>query len=362
MSDSSAPNGKVHRALAVDLPFAFGGPVGQGRLRVEPEDFRVREVPICEPDGAGEHAWLWIRKRNANTDWVARQLARFAGVTPRDVSFAGMKDRRAVTEQWFSVQLPGRADPDWSMLNAEGVEVRRAERHSRKLKRGALRGNDFDIRVRALTGDRDLIDARLNAIAQRGIPNYFGSQRFGREGQNIAGADAMLRGEGRRPERHVRGLFLSAARSFLFNRVLATRVQAASWEHAIAGDVIQLNGSRAWFLADPTDTSLAQRLVQLDVHPTGPLWGRGTLATADAARELELACMADWADWCVGLERAGLEQDRRALRVKALDLRWAWSSEGDLLLHFGLPPGSYATILVRELMHCGIDLDEADAP
>lgn len=361
MSDSSAPSRLVHAALAVDLPFAFGGPAGQGRLRVEPEDFQVRELPICEPDGAGEHTWLWVRKRNANTDWVARQLARYAGVTPRDVSYAGMKDRRAVTEQWFSVQLPGRADPDWSTLNAEGVEVRRAERHSRKLKRGALRGNDFDIRVRALTGDRDLIEARLNAIAQRGVPNYFGSQRFGREGGNLAGADAMFRG-GKRPERHMRGLYLSATRSFLFNRVLAARVQASNWEQALAGDVIQLNGSRAWFHADPADLDLAPRLAQLEVHPTGPLWGRGTLPTADAARELELACMVDWADWCAGLERAGLEQDRRALRVRANDLQWQWSGEGDLLLRFGLPPGSYATMLLRELVHLDADAEEGDAP
>jgi tRNA pseudouridine13 synthase len=345
-----------------DLPFAFGGPAGQGRLRVEPEDFVVREMPICEPDGAGEHVWLWVRKRNANTDWVARQLARFAGVAPRDVSYAGMKDRRAVTEQWFSIQLPGRADPDWSALQVEGVEILRAERHSRKLKRGALRGNVFAVRIREVVGDRALLESRLSEIARRGIPNYFGEQRFGRHGGNLAAADAMLRGEGPRLERHVRGLYLSAARSLLFNLVLGARVTDATWEQAIPGDVIQLNGSRAWFHADTADETLVRRVEQLDVHPTGPLWGRGELATVDAARALESQSLGDYAHWCSGLERAGLEQDRRALRVAAVGLAWHWETDGQLLLEFSLPSGSYATALLREVVHYDADAELMEAP
>jgi tRNA pseudouridine13 synthase len=335
---------------ACDLPFAFGGPAGRGRLRVEPEDFVVREIPICEPDGSGEHVWLKVRKRNANTDWAARQLARFAGVAPRDISYAGLKDRYAVTEQWFSVQLPGRADPDWSKARIEGVEILRAERHSRKLKRGALRGNSFAIRVCLRAGDRALIESRLSDIARRGFPNYFGEQRFGRQGGNLSAADAMLRGEGPRLERHVRGLYLSAARSFLFNLVLAARVTAGTWERAIAGDLIQLNGSRAWFRVDLDDEALIPRVESLDVHPTGPLWGRGALATEADARALESGCLADYAEWCAGLERAGLEQDRRALRAAAVDLTWNWETADHLQMEFTLPPGSYATALLRELI------------
>lgn len=340
----------AHPTDDTDLPFAFGGPAGSGRLRAEPEDFVVREIPICVPDGSGEHVWLHIRKRNANTEWVARQIARFAGAAPRDVSFAGLKDRRAVTEQWFSVQLPGRADPDWVRLEVEGVTVLQAARHSRKLRRGALRGNRFEIRVRGFDGDRALTEARLRALAARGVPNYFGTQRFGRDGGNLEAAARMLRGEGRRPARHERGLYLSAARSHLFNQVLAARVAAGTWDTLLDGDVLQLDGGRAWFVADAGDPDLPRRLQGMEVHPTGPLWGRSDPATQGVARALELACLEPWREWCAGLERAGLEQDRRALRVRAAELSWSWADESELSLAFALPSGSYATALLRELV------------
>jgi tRNA pseudouridine13 synthase len=340
-------------AHAADLPYAFGGPAGAGRLRAEPEDFTVREIPVCEPDGAGEHVWLWVRKRNANTEWVARQLARSAGVTPREVSFAGLKDRRALTEQWFSVQLPGKADPDWSGARIEGVEILRAARHSRKLKRGALRGNAFAIRLRDVTGAREQLEARLDAIARRGIPNYFGEQRFGREGGNLDAALAMLKGGGARTPRHLRGLYLSALRSFLFNQVLAARVADGSWERWLPGDVLQLDGRRAWFPADAEDATLTARVQALEIHPTGPLWGRGTPATQADVLRLETGCLVPFAEIREGLERAGLEQDRRALRVAVRELHWAWEADGRLSLEFTLPTGSYATALLRELVRGG---------
>ncbi|MFN2309923.1 MAG: tRNA pseudouridine(13) synthase TruD [Gammaproteobacteria bacterium] len=344
---------------ATGLPFAFGGPVGAGRLRVEPEDFQVRELPVCEPEGAGEHAWLWVRKRNANTEWVARQLARHAGVTPREVSFAGLKDRHAVTEQWFSVHLPGQPDPDWAGARIEGVEILHTARHGRKLKRGALRGNAFVIRIRALSGARAEIDARLAEIALRGMPNYFGEQRFGHAGGNLEAARAMLDGR-TRPPRHLRGLYLSALRSFLFNQVLAARVADGSWERALPGEVLQLDGRRAWFPADPADAELVPRLTALAIHPTGPLWGRGTLATQADARHCETETLAPFANLCAGLERAGLEQDRRALRVAVRDLHGDWTPDGDLHIRFTLPAGSYATALLREIIcaEAGADEDE----
>lgn len=342
------------------LPYAFGGPAGAGRLRVEPEDFVVRELPICEPDGAGEHVWLWVRKRNANTEWVARQLARAAGATPRDVSFAGLKDRRAVTEQWFSVQLPGKADPDWAAARIDGVEILRAARHSRKLKRGALRGNAFEIRIRDVTGAREVLDARLHDIARRGMPNYFGEQRFGRDGGNLDAALAMLKGGGARTPRHLRGLYLSALRSFLFNRVLAARVADGSWECVLPGDVLQLDGRRAWFPADPEDATLEARVAVLEIHPTGPLWGRGAVAVADEALRIETGCLAPFVEIRTGLERAGLEQDRRALRVAVRELRWDWEADDVLRLSFSLPSGSYATALLRELVQAETGASEEE--
>jgi tRNA pseudouridine13 synthase len=176
------------------LPWAYGTPPLQAQLRSTPDDFRVEEVLGYDADGQGEHALLWVEKRGANTDWVARELAKFAGVAPVAVGYAGMKDRHAVTRQTFSVQLAGKSDPDWSTFPHADVKVLAATRHSRKLKRGALRGNRFVLVLRQAQGDRDAAERVLQQIAQRGVPNYYGEQRFGREGGNVAQARAMFAG------------------------------------------------------------------------------------------------------------------------------------------------------------------------
>lgn len=328
---------------------AFGPPLGHGRLREQPEDFVVVEQPLVEPDGQGEHAWLWVRKRGQNTDWVAGQLSRLAGVKPRDVSYAGLKDRHAVTEQWFSVQLPGRADPDWSALDAAGVTVLEARRHSRKLRRGALRGNRFRLRLRDFTGDAGALAERADEIISRGLPNYFGAQRFGRDGGNLDAARCMFADPRRRLPRNKRSLYLSAARSYLFNAVLAERVRRGVWDRCLSGDVMQLDGRSALFAALECEPELETRLKALEIHPTGPLWGRGeSLAGAECAR-LEADCLAAAAGLRAGLERAGMELDRRALRVRVEGL--AVTPEGnDLWLEFGLPAGSYATVLLDQLV------------
>lgn len=332
-----------------DPPPAFGPALGHGRLRVEPEDFVVVEQPLVEPDGQGEHAWLWVRKRGQNTDWVAGQLAHLAGVKPRDVSYAGLKDRHAVTEQWFSVQLPGRADPDWSALDAEDVTVLEARRHSRKLRRGALRGNRFRLRLRDFTGDAVALAERAGGIATCGLPNYFGAQRFGRDGSNLEAARRMFADPRRRLPRNKRSLYLSAARSYLFNAVLAERVRRGDWDRCLPGDVMQLDGRSALFAAPDCDEAIQTRLAVLEIHPTGPLWGRGeSLAGAECAR-LEAGCLAADTELCEGLERAGMELDRRALRVRVEGLQV--TPEGnDLWLEFGLPAGSYATVLLDQLV------------
>ena len=335
--------------MSLDLPPAFGPPLGRGRLRVEPEDFVVVEQPLVEPDGEGEHAWLWVRKRGQNTDWVAGRLARLAGVKPREVSYAGLKDRHAVTEQWFSVQLPGRADPDWSALEVEGVTVLAAQRHSRKLRRGALRGNRFRLRLREFSGDSDALAARAAEIAASGLPNYFGAQRFGRDGGNLDAARRMFADPRRRLPRPKRSLYLSAARSHLFNRVLAERVRRGDWGDCLPGDVMQLDGRSALFAVPDCDAEIRTRLAALEIHPTGPLWGQGASMCSDDCARLEAACLEAETELRDGLERAGLEPDRRALRVRAEGLR-VTPEAGDLWLEFGLPAGSYATVLLDQLV------------
>ena len=333
------------------LPYAFGGPALAGRMRESPEDFFVDEQLGFEPSGAGEHAMLHVEKRGANTAHVARELARFAGVPEVAIGYAGLKDRHAVTRQFFTVQLAGRADPDWAALASAEFRVLSSQRHSRKLPRGALAGNRFRIVLRDATGDRDLAAARLDAIARRGVPNYFGEQRFGFGGGNVEQARAMF--AGRRVKREQRSILLSAARSEIFNAVLAARVAAANWDRGLDGDVFMLDGSQSIFGPEAISAETHDRLARLDVHPTGPLWGRGTLRTGAETAAMEQEIAARYGDLCAGLDAADMRQERRALRVVAREFEFEWVEENTLAVAFSLPPGAYATTVLRELAASG---------
>lgn len=330
-----------------DLPYAHGMPPLAAQLRSTPEDFLVEEILGYEADSEGEHALLWVEKRGANTDWVARELARFAGVPPVAVGYAGLKDRHAVTRQAFSVQLAGKADPDWSAFPHADVKVLAAARHKRKLKRGALRGNRFVLVLRRVEGDRARAEEVLGRIAARGVPNYFGEQRFGRGGGNVEQARAMF--AGRRVDRDKRAFLLSAARSHIFNEVLAGRVEREAWDTPLDGEIWSLAGTRSWFGPEPFDATLADRLARGDIHPSGPLWGQGETPARDAAGELENAVAAANADLAEGLAAARMDQERRALRLIPQALRWRWLDADALELAFELPAGAYATVVVREL-------------
>lgn len=334
--------------MGADLPFAHGGPPLKGTLRAQPEDFFVDEDLGFAPDDSGEHAFVRIEKRDANTEWVARELARFAGVAPRAVSYAGMKDRRALTRQTFSVHLPGKADPDWSQFRSDAFRVLEARRHGRKLRLGALRGNRFRVLLRAVAGDRDAFEQRLAAVVAAGVPNYFGEQRFGRGGENVEKARALF--AGRRVPRHERSLLLSAARSFLFNEVLAERVRRGDWNGALDGEVWMLAGSRSIFGPEPLGDDLARRLAEGDIVPTGPLFGDGPLRSEAAAANLESGIAAAHADLVGGLAANGLRQERRALVLRPETLAVGWPGQDIIELLFHLNKGSYATVVIRELM------------
>ncbi len=330
------------------LPFAYGdAPPLQGRLRSSPEDFVVEEILGYDAEGKGEHALLWVEKRGANTDWVARELAKFAGVGQVAVGYAGMKDRHAVTRQTFSVQLAGKPDPDWSTFPHAEVKVLAATRHSRKLKRGALRGNRFVLALRDVAGDRTKAEQVLEHIAVRGVPNYYGEQRFGREGGNVAQARTMF--AGRRVERDKRSILLSAARSQIFNSVLAARVEREAWDRPMDGEIWSLAGSRSWFGPEAFTDVLAERLARLDIHPSGPLWGQGEPPSQGEAGALERRIAADYQDLAEGLAAARMDQERRPLRLLPKDLSWRWTGDDVLELSFELPAGAYATVVFREL-------------
>lgn len=332
-----------------NLPHAFGGPPLSGRLRSAAADFRVDEVLGFEPDGEGEHALLLVRKIGLNTDELARQLAYHAGLRPRDVGYCGLKDRNAVTSQWFSLGLAGREEPEWTALDSERIQVLEAHRHRRKLRRGAARGNRFRIRITDAAGDREAVEERLSTLRKQGAPNYFGEQRFGRNYGNLERVRQLFQGMLKRVNPYQRGLYLSAARSQIFNELLARRVRAGSWSRALPGELVQLEGSRSWFPVTMPDGEIERRMERGDIHPTGPLWGRGAVPSSGLAAAGEQLLAERFASWCRGLERFGLKQERRALRMPIHELEWGWDA-ASLELGFRLSSGCYATSVLRELV------------
>ncbi|GGB52967.1 tRNA pseudouridine synthase D [Oceanisphaera marina] len=330
--------------------YLHGEPECSGRLKAAPEDFIVREDLGFLPCGEGEHILLHIRKRGQNTQWVARELARLAGVAQRDVTWAGLKDRHAVTEQWFGVHLPGKTEPDFSSLENDDVQILARARHNKKLKTGALKGNWFELTVTELSG-QEFLASRLAAIAARGVPNYFGDQRFGHHFGNLDQARAMFNGR-RIKDRNKRSLYLSAARSYLFNLAASKRLAAGCGEQLLAGDCLMLAGTQSFFTLNednPLDDAMQARFAEGDVRISSPMWGRGRLSSEDSAAELELSALSEQEDLCQGLEANGLKQERRALLLKPLDMSWQLEQDR-LRLSFWLPAGSYATSLVRELV------------
>ena len=312
-------------------PPAYAPSGASATLKLLNEDFIVTELPLQLPSGEGEHIWLDIEKNGANTAFVAQQLADAAGVQERDVGYAGLKDRYAITRQWFSIYLPNGKDkgetPDLTQLQHPEFKVLGQSRHLKKLRRGDLQGNRFRIVLRDVTGDRDSIEANLKAVASQGAPNYFGAQRFGHDGGNVEQGRAMLAREIRVRNPKKKGIYLSAVRSFVFNEVLALRIQQGLWGKTLPGDVM-----------DPAG------------RPTGPLWGRGRVITTDEAQALENGVAARHATLCDGMEHAGLDQDRRALVALPLDMSWQWPQADQLVLTFSLPAGNYATSVLNEIL------------
>jgi len=336
------------REVALAPPRAHGPPTASGQLRAQPEDFVVEEDLGFAPAGLGQHLLLKVRKRDANTQWVARELAKLAGCRPFEVGFAGLKDRHAIAVQWFSVPRP-RTALDWPGVRAADFEVLEAHAHNRKLPRGALAGNRFTVRIRAPEGDGARLSAalspRLAEIARRGVPNYFGPQRFGRDGANLLRGREGL-GNLRREER---GFLLSAARSVVFNAVLAVRVTDGSWERLVEGDLANLDGRGSLFAADAADPTLTERCGRLEIHPTGPMWGAGSPATLARVLELETRVGAQFQEESQLCAAAGMAQERRSLRLAVRELE-SEPEPGACVLHFRLARGSFATAVLRELI------------
>jgi tRNA pseudouridine13 synthase len=322
------------------LPCAYGAALGRGDFRCAPEDFRVSEVGI-EPTGKGEHLYIRARKTGQNTRWVAKQIAEVLGLPYRAVSYAGLKDRHAITEQWFAAHLPGRADPELDDLCIDGVEILRTVRHSRKLRPGQLSYNAFDIVLRncRFSSESNLND-RLQKIAAVGVPNFYGPQRFGRGGSNLE-PEAGLADLATLP-RERRSFVISALRSALFNGYLARRVRDESWEQPLQGEVSVSDRPRG-IAEDDTSVFQPERM------PAGLLWGNGAGFSGSDAGDLEQHYFADFPLVCSMLEKAGARASRRALRARVANLVWR-AHDNELTIGFMLGPGSYATTVLREVM------------
>ena len=330
------------------LPRAWGGSAGRAVLRARPEDFQVDELLGFEPAGHGEHALLQIRKRNVTTQEMARQIARVTGAKQRDVGYCGMKDRNALTTQWFSVLLTARPEPDWARLDSAQTTLLTHARHTRKLRPGTHSGNRFVLSLSDVEGSSAVFEERLAAVRQGGFPNYFGVQRFGARGDNAERARTMLAGE-LRVHRSERGILLSALRSVLFNQVLARRVAEGTWNTALPHDVLMLAGTHSVFVADADDDAIEARLASGDVHVTGPMCG-GARDDLVALRDAEEALLAPFAADVSALQEAGVKAQRRSLRAIPAELHWRWYGDRRLELTFALEPGVFATSLVRELI------------
>lgn len=322
------------------------------RWRETPEDFRVDECLDIPLTGSGEHLWLRVRKRERDTPEVARLLARSLGVPERDVGYAGLKDRHAITTQWFSVR--GVATGEAALASA-GVEVLESRRHVRKLKRGAHHGNRFTLVLRGLdTRLQAELETTLETVKTDGFPNYFGPQRFGAGHRNLAlGLELVsAAAAGRRVPRTSRirrSLSLSAVRAALFNAVCAARVASGSWRAPLAGEPILLGCSRSFFLAERRDTSLPARLATGEVSTSGPLVGGPGSLASDACERYEADVLSDWRDAGEGLVAAGLSAARRALVARARALEVERIGNDGLRLAVTLDRGVFATSLLAEI-------------
>ena len=321
-----------------------------GILRSDPEDFVVEEILAYEASGSGEHAFAQIEKTALTTPHAAERLAEAIGLRPREVGYAGLKDKHARTRQWMSFPVPVKAPlPELGDLG-DDLRVLSVERHGNKLKRSHARGNRFAITIRDTVPDgADRAAAILDRMRATGVPNAFGPQRFGRDGDNAQRALRILRGDERRPKnRRVAQLLFNALQSEVFNRVLALRIEGGLLSTALVGDVMKKHDSGGLFdVADPAAEQ--PRVDRVEISPTAALPGKKT-RRADGQPQ----AMEDEALRSVGLGEEETRRldvgTRRALRFPLDPEARIEPVDGGYRLHVALPAGAYATVLLAELI------------
>ena len=331
-----------------ELAYLHGKPNATGLLRSQNADFKVFELLPFAPCGDGEHLMLHIEKSGENTTFVARQLAKHFGVKDMQVTYAGLKDRHAVTQQWFGIHLPGKQVDDLSSLAIPNVTVLAQARHNKKLKTGALIGNRFELTLRDVS-DIELVKQQFELVAKTGVPNYFGEQRFGFNGGNLHKALSLFVGQ-KVKDKKKRSMYLSAARSYLFNQMISERINRQAFLTPLDGDVFMLAGSQSVFKPTSGDSDMQARLDSHDIDLTASMWGRGQLMTENVAGDIEANIANTNNALSEGLESCGLKQERRRMRLTMLNPQAEILDEQTIKLSFMLPAGSYATAILREII------------
>ena len=357
------------------LAYATGKPELLARIKQHWDDFRVDEELGFAPTGAGEHLLLRIEKAGQSTTEVARQISSTLGISDSDIGYSGMKDRQARSRQWFSIRLDQAAEAELGRLQSDQLQILEQSRNQRKLQIGAHKANHFQLILREVMGvnasgaeppatnAEASLDRKLQTLAHQGVPNYFGSQRFGRDLSNLHQVRELLRAEAsqavatRNRYRHKRkrSMLYSAARAYLFNQLLSARITRGNWASYVDGDVLNLNHTKRCFLVEPGawGPELQQRLDELDIHITGLLPGRidskDRYVTRGQSADTEKAVCKEFAELVTGLEQQGLSAARRPLRFQVQQLQWQWLDSTTVSLAFTLPSGAYATSLLREV-------------
>ena len=379
-------------ANTANLPQPIQPPLKRAIYKAHTTDFIVNELLPLEFTGEGEHLWLHIQKSGMNTAYLAKLLSEWADIPLRDVGYSGLKDRHALTTQWFSLRIPKKQLPDSEFAPVdistnESVTILEQQWHNKKLNRGTHRANQFIITLRdiefadveaslsmqapapeQLLSAKQAVEQHLTTISQSGVPNYFGPQRFGRVGNNIREALSLFtrpvpearrqpnKSKHKRVPREQNSMELSAARSLIFNEILAARVRDGSWNTGLAGEVFNLDGSGSIFNSDEIDETLRMRIESGDIHPTAVLWGMGNEKVSGEAATIETDIVAQstlLTQLATGLEQRDIKAQRRALRLPIEALSWEWQDKEDgqiLVLNFTLTTGSFATSVLASLV------------
>ena len=329
--------------MSVDLHYPYGKPLISGLFKSRAEDFIVTEELGFEPNGEGEHLFLFIEKVGLSTHELINRIAEIYGLRPRDIGYSGLKDKHALCRQWLSLHLPGK-DANPSSDTGDDFKILKALRNRSKLRPGTHKSNHFEICLREVSSLPEVSKLQLSSIEKSGFANYFGEQRFGRNQDNVQQAlKHLVRG---RVPRQRKSLLISSLRSFLFNQILSRRLQLGHWELPLDGDVFMLRGTRSIF-SETVDQALLERYQTMDISTSASLYGSGRSLMSGQAAEIEKTVFTEHPAVTQCLEGQSAKLEMRAIRVEPREFEYQYDCGQEILkMRLSLPAGSYLTSLL----------------